>query len=139
MFADSTVAGESPSRPAVPYFLRKFGVVLFEQLQQRFLLYPDSEVDIFQFGSGNIAVRLHQFLIAAVYVHTYPVNGEIDFLSFCTLSRCTVVLHIPQVGRVIHLAAELFNFAVHSDTAHQRQVAVGLFAAFLHIKYDLEC
>ena len=34
----------------------------------------------------------------------------------------------------IHFATELFNLAVHRDTAHQRQVAVRLLAAFLHVK-----
>ena len=44
------------------------------------------------------------------------------------------ILHILQTGRNVHLATELFNLAVHRDAAHQRQVAVRLLAAFLHVK-----
>ena len=134
VFADSTVAGVSTLCSAVPHLLFKFGVVLLEEFQQGFLLHSDSEVGVFQFFGGNIAVRLHQLLITAVYVHTNTVDGDIDFLRFHTLSQCPVVFHIPQAERNIRLAAELFDLAVHSQTAHQRQVPVGFFAAFLHVK-----
>lgn len=45
-------------------------------------------------------------------------------------------MEIYEPGRHIipHLATELFNLSVHRKAAHLRQVAVGFFAAFLHVK-----
>ena len=134
MVADRPITGECPLRPAVSDFLGKLGVVLFKQFQQGFLLDTDTEIGIFQLGGGNIPVRLHQLLITAVYLHTNFINGKIDSLRFGALARSTVVLHVPQSWGNVHLATELFNLAVHRDTAHQRQVAVRLLTAFLHVK-----
>ena len=134
VFADGTVAGESTLRQAIAYFLLKLCVVLFEQLQECLLLYPDSEIGVFQLGGGNIAVRLHQLLITAVYVRADTVDGAVDFPRLRALSLRSVVLHIPQAERNVHFAAELFSLAVHRDAAHQRQVSVGFLAALLHVK-----
>ena len=134
MVADRPIACKCPLRPAVPDFLLKLGVVLLEQLQQSFLLDADTEIGVFEFGGGNISVRLHQFLVAAVYLHTDFIYRKVDSLRFDALARSTAVLHVPQPWGNVHLATELFNLAVHRDTAHQRQVAVGLLAAFLHVK-----
>lgn len=134
MVADRPIACKCPLRPAVPDFLLKLGVVLLEQLQQSFLLDADTEIGVFEFGGGNITVRLHQFLVAAVYLNTDFIHRKVDFLRFDTLARSTAVLHFPQAWRNVHLATELFNLAIHRDTAHQRQVAVRLLAAFLHVK-----
>ena len=59
---------------------------------------------------------------------------DVDSLRFDTLARSTVVLHVPQPQGNVHLATKLFNLSVHRKAAHQRQVAVGLLAAFLHVK-----
>ena len=134
MVADRPIACKCPLRPAVPDFLLKLGVVLLEQLQQSFLLDADTEIGVFEFGGGNITVRLHQFLVAAVYLNTDFIHRKIDFLRFDALARSTAVLHFPQAWGNVHLATELFNLAIHRDTAHQRQVAVRLLAAFLHVK-----
>ena len=134
MVADRPIACKCPLRPAVPDFLLKLGVVLLEQLQQSFLLDADTEIGVFEFGGGNITVRLHQFLVAAVYLNTDFIHRKVDFLRFDALARSTAVLHFPQAWGNVHLATELFNLAIHRDTAHQRQVAVGLLAAFLHVK-----
>ncbi len=134
MVADRPIACKCPLRPAVPDFLLKLGVVLLEQLQQGFLLDADAEIGVFEFGGGNITVRLHQFLVAAVYLNTDFIHRKVDSLRFDTLARSTAVLHFPQAWGNVHLATELFNLAIHRDTAHQRQVAVGLLAAFLHVK-----
>lgn len=134
MVADRPIACKCPLRPAVPDFLLKLGVVLLEQLQQSFLLDADTEIGVFEFGGGNITVRLHQFLVAAVYLNTDFIHRKVDFLRFDTLARSTAVLHFPQAWGNVHLATELFNLAIHRDTAHQRQVAVRLLAAFLHVK-----
>ena len=134
MVADRPIACKCPLRPAVPDFLLKLGVVLLEQLQQSFLLDADTEIGVFEFGGGNITVRLHQFLVAAVYLNTDFIHRKVDFLRFDALARSTAVLHFPQALGNVHLATELFNLAVHRDTAHQRQVAVRLLAAFLHVK-----
>ncbi len=37
----------------------KLGVVLLEEFQQCFLLDADAEIGVFEFGGGNITVRLH--------------------------------------------------------------------------------
>ena len=134
MVADRPIACKCPLRPAVPDFLLKLGVVLLEQLQQSFLLDADTEIGVFEFGGGNITVRLHQFLITAVYIHTDFIYRKVDSLRFDALARSTAVLHFPQAWGNVHLATELFNLAIHRDTAHQRQVAVRLLAAFLHVK-----
>ena len=134
MVADRPIACKCPLRPAVPDFLLKLGVVLLEQLQQSFLLDADTEIGVFQLGGGNIPVRLHQFLIASVYLHTDFIHREVDSLRFDALARSTVVLHVPQPQGNVHLATELFNLSVHRKAAHLRQVAVGFFAAFLHVK-----
>ena len=134
MVTDRPVTGKCTLRPAVSDFLLKLGVVLLKQLQQSFLLDADTEIGVFEFGGGYITVRLHQFLIAAVYLHTDFIYRKVDSLCFDALARSTAVLHIPQAWGNVHLATELFNLAVHRDTAHQRQVAVRLLAAFLHVK-----
>ena len=134
MVADRPIACKCPLRPAVPDFLLKLGVVLLEQLQQSFLLDADTEIGVFEFGGGNITVRLHQFLVAAVYLNTDFIHRKVDFLRFDTLARSTAVLHFPQAWGNVHLATGLFNLAIHRDTADQRQDAVRLLAAFLHVK-----
>ena len=139
MVADRPITGKCTLRPAVPDFLLKLGVVLLEQFQQCFLLDADTEIDVFEFGGGYITVRLHQFLVAAVYLHPNFINDKIDSLRFNALARSTVVLHVPQSWGNVHLATELFNLAVHRDTAHQRQVAVWFGTAFLHVKQYFEC
>ena len=134
MAANRLIASECPLHPAVPDFLGELGVVLLEQFQQGFLLDADTEIGVFELGGGNIPVRLHQFLIASVYLHPNFVNRTVDSLRFDTLARSTVVLHVPQVWGNIHLAAELLNLSVHHKAAHQWQIAVGLCTAFLHIE-----
>ena len=118
MVADRPITGKCTLRPAVPDFLLKLGVVLLEQLQQCFLLDADTEIDVFEFGGGYITVRLHQFLVAAVYLHSDFIHREVDSLRFDALARSTAVLHVPQAWGNVHLATELFNLAVHRDTAH---------------------
>ena len=136
MVADRPITGKCPLCPAVPDFFGKLGVVLLEQLQQGFLLDTDTEIGIFQLGGGDITVRLHQLLIATVYLHPNFIYRKVDSLRFDALARGTAVLHVPQSWGNVHLATELFNLAVHRDTAHQRQVAVRLLAAFLHLPKD---
>ncbi len=96
MVADRPIACKCPLRPAVPDFLLKLGVVLLEQLQQSFLLDADTEIGVFEFGGGNITVRLHLFLVAAVYLNTDFIHRKVDFLRFDALARSTAVLHFPQ-------------------------------------------
>lgn len=96
MVADRPITGKCPLRPAVSDFLLKLGVVLLEQLQQGFLLDADTEIGVFEFGGGNITVRLHQFLITAVYIHTDFIYRKVDSLRFDALARSTAVLHVPQ-------------------------------------------
>ena len=111
-----------------------FDVVLLEEFQQRFLLYSDTEVGIPQFGGRDITVRLHQFLIAAVYLDADFIHGEIDLHGFDALARRPAVLHVPQTRRNVHFATELFDLAVYCKTAHQRQIARRAGTAFLHVK-----
>ena len=134
MLADGLITVKCSFGSAMPDFLRKLGIVLLKEFQQGFLLDTDAEIGIFQFGSGYIPIRLHQFLVSAVYLHTNLVNRMVDSLRFGTLARSTVVLHVPQVWGNIHLAAELLNLSVHHKAAHQCQIAVGLCTAFLHIE-----
>ena len=75
--------------------------------------------------------------LAAVYLHTDFIYCKVDSLRFDALARSTAVLHVPQAWGNVHLATELFNLAVHRDTAHQWQVAVRLLAAFLHVNKTL--
>ena len=139
MLAYGQITGECPLCPAVPHLLGELCVVLLEQLQQGFLFDTDTEIGVFELGGGNIPVRLHKLLIAAVHVHTDFIDGTVDSLRLGALSRGTAVFHVPQAWGNVQLAAELFNLAVHRDTAHQRQVAVGLGTAFLHVKQYFEC
>lgn len=111
-----------------------FDIVLFEEFQQRFLLYPDTEVGIPQFGCRDIAVRLHQLLIAAVHLDADFIHGKVDLHGLDALARRPAVLHVPQTRRNVHFATELFDLAIYCKTAHQRQIAVGTGAAFLHVK-----
>ena len=134
MVADRPIACKCPLRPAVPDFLLKLGVVLLEQLQQSFLLDADTEIGVFQLGGGNIPVRLHQFLVVVVYLHSDFIHRKVDSLRFDALARSTARFHVPQPQGNVHLATELFNLSVHRKAAHLRQVAVGFFAAFLHVK-----
>lgn len=95
MLVNGLVALESTLSSAVPDFFCKLAVVLFKEFQKSFLLDSDTEVGIFEFGSGDISVCLHQFLITAVYLHTDLINGYVDFLRLDTFARSTVVFHIP--------------------------------------------
>jgi len=61
---------------------------------------------------------MHAHMIAAVYFHTDFIYRKVDSLRFDALARSTVVLHVPQPWGNVHLATELFNLAVHRDTAH---------------------
>ena len=72
---------------------------------------------VFELGGGNITVRLHQFLVAAVHLHTDFIHRKVDSLCFDALARSTVVLHDPQAWGNVHLATELFNLAVSRWTA----------------------
>lgn len=98
MVADRPVTGKCTLRPAVPDFLGELGVVLFEQLQQSFLLDADTEIGVFELGGGYITVRLHQLLIAAVYLHTDFIHRKVDSLRFDALARSTAVLRPTAVG-----------------------------------------
>lgn len=91
MVGDRPIAGECPLCPAVPDFLLKLGVVLLEQLQQGFLLDTDTEIGVFEFGGGNITVRLHQLLIATVYLHTDFIyrKGFSALLRSCPKHGCS--------------------------------------------------
>ena len=86
MAANRLIASECPLRPAVPDLLGELGVVLLEELQQGFLLDADTEIGVFELGGGNIPVRLHQFLITAVYLHSDFTNNKVDFLRFGALA-----------------------------------------------------
>ena len=57
-------------------------------------------------------------LAAAVYLHTDFIYRKVDSLRFDTLARSTAVPHVPQPWGNVHLTTELFNLAVHRDTAH---------------------
>lgn len=96
MVADRPITGKRTLRSAVPDFLLKLGVVLLEQLQQSFLLDADTEIGVFEFGGGNITVRLYQFLVAAVYLNTDFIHRKVDSLRFDALARSTAVLNVPQ-------------------------------------------
>lgn len=89
VFADRPIASECPLRPAVPDFLGELCVVLHEQPQQGFLLDADTEIGVFEFGSDDITVRLHEFLVATVHLHTDFIYRKVDslrFLLFCFAS-----------------------------------------------------
>ena len=77
------------------YLFPVFDIVLFEEFQQRFLLYSDTEVGIPQFGGRDIAVRLHQLLIAAVHLDADFIDGKIDLHGLDALARRPAVLDIP--------------------------------------------
>ncbi len=95
-----------------------FDIVQFEEFQQRFMLHPDTEVGITQFGRSNITVRLHQLLIAAVDIDADFIDGKIDLHSFDAFAHGAPILHVPQTRRNVHLATELFDLAVDGKTAH---------------------
>ena len=63
-----------------------------------------------------------------------PAIPPLPFSAPLSVALCHGSIHVPQPWGNVHLATELFNLAVHRDTAHQRQIAVGLLAAFLHVK-----
>ena len=133
-----TVAVVCSLHAAVSHFLDELPVVLLEELQQRLAFYAQPEAGVPQPGGGDIAVGLHQFLVTAVHVHTYPVNRRIDFLRLGALARGTCRFHVPKFRGHVQLAAELLDFAVHRKTAHQGEIAVGSLAALLHVEEDFE-
>ena len=133
-----TVAVVCPLHAAVSHLLDEHPVVLLEELQQRLAFHAQPEAGVPQPGGGDIAVGLHQFLVTAVHVHTYPVNRRIDFLRLGALARGTCRFHVPKFRGHVQLAAELLDFAVHRKTAHQGEIAVGSLAALLHVEEDFE-
>ena len=133
-----TVAVVCSLHAAVSHFLDELLIVLLEELQQRLAFYAQPEAGVPQPGGGDIAVGLHQFLVTAVHVHTYPVNRRIDFLRLGALARGTCRFHVPKFRGHVQLAAELLDFAVHRKTAHQGEIAVGSLAALLHVEEDFE-
>ena len=86
MLADGYIPLECPLCPAVSHFLGKLSIVLFKEFQQSFLFDTDTEIGILEFGNGNITVRLHQFLIVTVYLHTDFIHCVVDSL-FTSHSR----------------------------------------------------
>ena len=46
--------------------------------------------------SFTIKLRLYQFLMAVVYLHTDFIYRKVDSLRFDALTRSTVVFHVPQ-------------------------------------------
>ena len=134
VIADPLIALECPLRPTAPDSLGELGIMLLEEFRQGSLLDTDTEIGVFQLGGGNITIRLHQFLIVAIYFHTDFIHYKVDFLRFDTLARSTPRLYVPQPQGNIHLATEPFNLSVHRKAAHQRQVAIPILAAFLHVK-----
>ena len=133
-----TVAVVCSLHAAVSHFLDELLVVLLEELQQRLAFHAQPEAGVPQPGGGDIAVGLHQFLVTAVHVHTYPVNRRIDFLCLDALAGGTCRFHVPKFRGHVQLAAELLDFAVHRKTAHQGEIAVGSLAALLHVEEDFE-
>ena len=133
-----TVAVVCSLHAAVSHFLDELLIVLLEELQQRLAFHAQPEAGVPQPGGGDIAVGLHQFLVTAVHVHTYPVNRRIDFLRLGALARGTCRFHVPKFRGHVQLAAELLDFAVHRKTAHQGEIAVGSLAALLHVEEDFE-
>ena len=133
-----TVAVVCSLHAAVSHFLDELLIVLLEELQQRLAFYAQPEAGVPQPGGGDIAVGLHQFLVTAVHVHTYPVNRRIDFLCLDALAGGTCRFHVPKFRGYVQLAAELLDFAVHRKTAHQGEIAVGSLAALLHVEEDFE-
>ena len=133
-----TVAVVCSLHAAVSHFLDELLVVLLEELQQRLAFHAQPEAGVPQPGGGDIAVGLHQFLVTAVHVHTYPVNRRIDFLRLGALARGTCRFHVPKFRGHVQLAAELLDFAVYRKTAHQGEIAVGSLAALLHVEEDFE-
>ena len=133
-----TVAVVCSLHAAVSHFLDELPVVLLEEFQQRLAFHAQPEAGVPQPGGGDIAVGLHQFLVTAVHVHTYPVNRRIDFLCLDALARGTCRFHVPKFRGYVQLAAELLDFAVHRKTAHQGEIAVGSLAALLHVEEDFE-
>ena len=133
-----TVAVVCSLHAAVSHFLDELPVVLLEEFQQRLAFHAQPEAGVPQPGGGDIAVGLHQFLVTAVHVHTYPVNRRIDFLRLGALARGTCRFHVPKFRGHVQLAAELLDFAVHRKTAHQGEIAVGSLAALLHVEEDFE-
>ena len=133
-----TVAVVCSLHAAMSHFLDELLIVLLEELQQRLAFHAQPEAGVPQPGGGDIAVGLHQFLVTAVHVHTYPVNRRIDFLRLGALARGTCRFHVPKFRGHVQLAAELLDFAVHRKTAHQGEIAVGSLAALLHVEEDFE-
>ena len=133
-----TVAVVCPLHAAVSHFLDELPVVLLEELQQRLAFHAQPEAGVPQPGGGDITVGLHQLLVTAVHVHTYPVNRRIDFLRLGALARGTCRFHVPKFRGHVQLATELLDFAVHRKTAHQGEIAVGSLAALLHVEEDFE-
>ena len=116
------------------YLFPVFDIVLFEEFQQCFLLYPDTEIGITQFSRSNITVRLHQLLIAAVDIDADFIDGKVDLHGFDAFAHGAPILHVPQTRRNVHFATELFDLAIDGKTAHQRQIARRAGAAFLRVK-----
>ena len=133
-----TVAVVCSLHAAMSHFLDELLIVLLEELQQRLAFHAQPEAGVPQPGGGDIAVGLHQFLVTAVHVHTYPVNRRINFLRLGALARGTCRFHVPKFRGHVQLAAELLDFAVHRKTAHQGEIAVGSLAALLHVEEDFE-
>ena len=79
-------------------------------------------------GQTHLETALSAYLFEYFVTTAVARNGE----NMTVPSQSLVFLY-DTLGNV-HLATELFNLAVHRDTAHQRQVAVRLLAAFLHVK-----
>ena len=80
-----------------------------------------------------------RLFVAAAYFYADFVHRRIDFLRFDAFARHPVVFHVPRSKRDVFLVTELLNLSVHRKAVHRRQVAAGLFTAFLHVKQDFTC
>ena len=110
MLADGYVPLECSFGSAVSDFLYKLRIVLLKEFQQGFLLDTDTEIGIFQFGSGHISICLHQFLVCGSPPRDPRLFSPRSIL--CPLQRsCGLAVYSSSQKWVgtFHFATELHN------------------------------
>lgn len=119
------------------HLAHQFGVVLVvlpEHGEQRLVVHTHAEVLVAHFLRRDVSVAVEHVLIRLVHAHADFVQHTVAFQSHVAPSGQPPGLHAPHLFLHVQPAAELCDFPVHRDTAHDRYQSVLLRRVALQVK-----
>ena len=119
------------------HLAHQFGVVLVvlpEHGEQRLVVHAHAEVLVAHLLRRDVGVAVEHVLIRLVHAHADFVQHTVAFQSHVAPSGQPPGLHAPHLFLHVQPAAELCDFPVHRDTAHDRYQSVLLRRVALQIE-----